>query len=492
MTGRDAPAWTDPHMAQDAMPAVRPGAKRPGLMSRARDAFNLFRFGALPQPSPDDPEFYTYRYGSSITGTRSVEGVPAAWCAVGLLANSMGRCRMGAGRVGDDRGLLVEWDDMHPASVLIRERPNRRIDRWQFWHHFFYQLFASGNTYAYIRRDKYGYPIELIPAANPYAERSQNIAETFPRSASRPLEYDLRLWGNTEYGQINRGYMTKVPERNVLHLHTWGFDGIYSPTPVQYAGRHTLATSTLTAEHHLAALENGIYQRLFLEQDAALAGIRGADTDKQRQQLREAIKEAYGGARNAGEVAVLPPGVKASAVGGLSAADLALIELAKWGVQEIARIWNVPPRMLHFFERGMRTAQSLEMQSVDFERYSIRPWALAAAAQFSEKLLNADDRASGMEIYVDTAPVRRGSETEVGQYAASMAAQGLLTINEGRELLGYGPVEGGDELMNPVGAKPREDGAPGGDPEPDPDPDADPDPDGDPEPEPDPEPEDGA
>lgn len=457
-----------------------PPRKRPGLLARARHALNLFRYGALPQPLPDDPDFYTYRYGTGITGTRAVEGVPAAWCAVGLLANSMVRCRLGAGRAQDARGLLIEWDDGHPATALMRERPNRRIDVWQFWHHFFYVLFASGNTYAYIRRDRYGYPVELIPASNPYAERSQNLADTFPRFASKPLEYDLRLWGNTEYGQINRGYMTRVPERDVLHLHLWGFDGVYSPTPVQYAARSTLATSTLVGDHHLSALERGIYQRLFIEQDAGTAMGR-LDTEEQRKSLKATLTEAFSGSRNAGETIVLPPGVKASSVGGLSAADLALIELSKWGVQEVARCWNVPPRMLHFFERGMRTAQSLEMQSVDFERYSVRPWAQAAAAQFTQKLLNTDDRMGGLQVYVDTSPVRRGSEAEVGAYSAQLAAQGIITVNEAREMVGYPPVEGGDELLNPVGAKPREDGAPGGEMEPDDDAelDADPEPDDD-------------
>ena len=423
---------------------------RERMRNAARGALALFSFGSLPRPSSRGEE-NSYEYGPELqfgTGQDVLTAVPAAFSAVELRASSMSRCRMGAGRRAEDYSKLTEYDDGHPATALVRHSPNRRIDVQQFWNHFFTQLFANGNSYAWIRRDKYGYPIELVPAADLYARRAQSLARRPETEASRPFVYDLRLWGNTQFatdltGQVKVG----VPERDVLHLHWSVFDGRYSPSPIRTHARRALETSARAAEHQVTALREGLFNRLFMKRDAS--AVDGPD---QRKSLRESLRETHGGSSKAGKVVVLPPGVEPAAVGGLSAADVALIELEKWGVGEICRCFHVPPRMLYFYERGMRAQPSFEAASLDFVKWSIMPWAERASAQFTAKLLNADDRTAGLSMLVDPAPLSRGTESEELAKAAQAAQAGIVTINEARAKIGLAPVEGGDDLMRQVGA----------------------------------------
>ena len=143
--------------------------------------------------------------------------------------------------------------------------------------------------------------------------------------------------------------------------------------------------------------------------------------------------------------------------GGLSAADIQLIELLKYSVEDVGRAFGVPPRMLGHFHEGAKVATTFEGHAVDFERWSIQEHVQRVQAQLTTKLVSADDAAAGLVVRMPADRIRAGSWTEqVRAVDQAVAKAGVMTINEGRRLLRLPPVPDGDRLLQPKGAPTQE------------------------------------
>ena len=185
----------------------------------------------LPQPDPDSgPQAYTYGRG---LGASALAAIPAAHRAIGLLASTLARLPRTAARLEDP--FADAWTPVpdHPVTALL-EAPSRRMpEPWLFWESLFRALFASGNAYAWIRRDpRSGRPVELVPVA-------YRLARWAPGSVA---QYDLTLLD----GLRGVGERITALAPDVLTLHGPGFDGLESPSPIHYAARQTLSVMALS------------------------------------------------------------------------------------------------------------------------------------------------------------------------------------------------------------------------------------------------------
>ena len=313
-------------------------------------------------------------------------------------------------------------------------------DPWLFWQSLFRALFASGNAYAWIRRDpRTRRPLELVPAAC-------RVARWGPGPV---VQYDLTLLE----GRSGLGESVTARAPDVVTLHGPGFDGLESPSPIRYAARQTLSVMALSGAHQRALL-SGVNLRTAI---TIAAELFGRILPEQLRQYQDTLNQNYGAARRQGEIPVLPPGFGLDTVGGLSAADIQLIELLKWSVEDIGRAFGVPPRMLGHFHEGAKVATTFEGHAVDFERWSIAEHVQRVQAQLTTKLVSADDAAEGLVVRLPADRIRAGSWTEqVRAVDQAVAKAGVMTINEGRRLLRLPPRPDGDRLLQPKGAPTQE------------------------------------
>ncbi len=399
-------------------------------------AFEIIKriFGGrrLPVPDPDEPGFHTYAQSSGL-----LTAIPAAYAAIGLLASTLAQLPRTVARLEDPLDDYWQADPEHPVSELLR-RPSRLVDPWIFWEWMLRCLFGFGNAYSWIRRDSRGRPVELVPAN---CTRCQWV----DGSQGSIAEYDLALWGATDNGGSRQ--MLRVPASEVVVLHGPGFDGLASPSPVQHAARRTLEVMD-QAMGHEGRLLRGAGLRTAIQMDVALLEL----SNEQQQQYRDQLKRIYQDAREKGEVPVLPPGFTAASTGGMSAVDIQVIELLKWSVEDIARVWNVPLRLLHQYYEGQRVTQ-FEQQAVDFERWSLRGHVHRIEEQLSAKLLSHEEARDDLVIRLPTDRIRAGSWSEqVNAVDQAVAKAGVMTVNEGRRRLRLPPREDGDRLIQPKGA----------------------------------------
>ena len=392
----------------------------------------------LPQPDPDSgPQAYTYGRG---LGASALAAIPAAHRAIGLLASTLARLPRTAARLEDP--FADEWTPVpdHPVTALL-EAPSRLVpDPWLFWESLFRALFASGNAYAWIRRDpRTRRPVELVPAACRLA-----------RWAPGPVaQYDLTLLD----GLRGVGEQITALAPDVLTLHGPGFDGLESPSPIHYAARQTLSVMALSGEHQRALL-HGVNLRAAI---TIVPELFGRILPEQLQQYQDTLNQSYATARRKGQIPLLSPGFGLATVGGLSATDIQLIELLKYSVEDIGRAFGVPPRMLGHFHEGAKVATTFEGHAVDFERWSVQEHVQRVQAQLTTKLVSADDAAQGLVVRMPADRIRAGSWTEqVRAVDQAVAKAGVMTINEGRRLLRLPPVPDGDRLLQPKGAPTQE------------------------------------
>lgn len=426
-------------------------SRKPTFGQRVRFAWNAIKAGFtlnfLPRPAEDDPDFFTYSTFGSDTGwnrsARGLEAVPAAYAAINIKTDQL----------AIQRRAVMDADNvelpLHPITALLR-MPSRIVDPVLFWRIIKRAYNTHGNAYCWIRRDfRTNQPIELVPAI---------CLNTRVEDARRSpyYIYRLQLLGSNTGGPLAFSRQVEVRGRDVLAFHGPGFDGLSSPSPIRYAARATLQLMRQSTEHQQSSLENGMSSGNVLQINPELADTIGNDRWKE---LGKLLEEGYAGARNAGKTPFLPPAVQLAKATMISAVDLQLIDLLKWGVEDMARVFGISPFRLGHYQQGYRV-MSFEMQSADFERYTAAPDAAVFDSQMNYKLLTPEEIMASLTIRTDTNTISMGSLSERAKIALDLVANGgMWQIDEGRHLTGQRPLPDGkgQKVLQPKGAPPQND-----------------------------------
>jgi HK97 family phage portal protein len=89
--------------------------------------------------------------------------------------------------------------------------------------------------------------------------------------------------------------------------------------------------------------------------------------------VAQAWHDTHGGTSNAGKVGVLLGGAKLSSVA-VTPEDAQWLDTRRFGVQEIARIFGVPPHLIADSSNSTSWGSGLAEQNLAFGQLSLRPW----------------------------------------------------------------------------------------------------------------------
>ena len=148
---------------------------------------------------------------------------------------------------------------------------------------------------------------------------------------------------------------------DVLHIPGLGFDGLVGYSPIAMS-KNAIGLAIAAEEYGSKFFANGATPAGILETPTLIKDIS---------KLRDSWNEAYGGSRNAGKVAILEQGVTFKPIS-MSPQDSQLIETRKYQLDEIARIFRIPPHMIGDLEKA--TFSNIENQSREFVTYTLGPW----------------------------------------------------------------------------------------------------------------------
>lgn len=308
----------------------------------------------------------------------------------------------------------------HWLYRLFARRPNRFQNPFEWREMMQGHLALRGNAYNRIVSNARGEIIELVPI---HPDR---------------IRIELLPGGEFRYRITDRdGRESVLPRGEVWHLRGLSSDGLLGMSPIEIA-RESVGMA-------LAAQD---YGARFFANDAKPTGgwieFPGSFKDAEAKKVfRESYQQAQSGA-NRGKVLVLENGMKFHEVG-VTNRDAQFLELRKFQITDIARLFRVPPHMIGDLDRA--TFSNIEQQSLEFVMHTMTPWAERWEASIEAELLPDDD---GLEVEFDFANLMRGDAASRAGYYQSGIQNGWLTRNEARLAENLNPLEGLDEPLRPL------------------------------------------
>jgi HK97 family phage portal protein len=304
----------------------------------------------------------------------------------------------------------------HPLYTILHDSPNYDQGALDFWEYAQASLELYGNAFAEIIRTG-GRVIALRPVP--------------------PKDMQVRRvpGGAIEYIYVFEGERRRATESDMLHIRGFG-GGPLGGTSVLSLCRHAIGSAIAAqraADKHFA---NGVSPSGLLLYDKPL-------TPQQRTDVEALMREKYVGAVNAGRPMVLDNGVSFQQLS-VSAEDTQLLESRRFSVEEICRIFGVPPHMVGHTEKSSSWGTGLDEQTRGFQKYALRPRLRRLEQALMKQLLTPQDRANGVFIEFNVDGLLRGDQKARGAHYERMLRNGVMTVNEVRAKENLAPLPGGD------------------------------------------------
>ena len=110
---------------------------------------------------------------------------------------------------------------------------------------------------------------------------------------------------------------------------------------------------------------------------------------KDPSKLRDSWQAVYGGTANTGKVVVLEEGVEYQPIT-IPPEEAQFLETRKFQIDEIARLFRVPPHMIGDLEKS--SFNNIEQQSLEYVKYTLNPWVVRWEQSLQKALINPAER----------------------------------------------------------------------------------------------------
>ena len=369
----------------------------------------------------------TFVFGRSNAGEQVDEKaamqIPTVYACVRLLAESIAALPLHLYRVTDNNGNKEKARD-HPLYKILYRQPNPEMTAFVFWETLMTHLLLWGNAYAQIIRNGKNEIVALYPL--------------MPNKMSVDRDEDGRLYytyyRGTDEAIKNKEFAVTLQPSDVLHIPGLGFDGLVGYSPIAMA-KNAIGMAIACEEYGAKFFANG----------AAPGGVlEHPGTIKDPQRVRESWQSTFGGSGNANKIAVLEEGMKYTPIG-ISPEQAQFLETRKFQINEIARIFRVPPHMVGDLEKS--SFSNIEQQSLEFVKYTLDPWVIRWEQSIQRSLLSKDEKAVYFVKFNLEGLLRGDYQSRMNGYAIGRQ-NGWMSANDIRELenLDRIPEEDGGDL----------------------------------------------
>ena len=296
---------------------------------------------------------YRFYMGSSTAGKnvteRSAMQMTAVYSCVRVLSEAVAGLPLHVYKYRSDGG--KEKAFTHSLYGLLHDEPNPEMTSFVFRETLMTHLLLWGNAYAQVIRNGKGEVIALYPL--------MPNRMTVDRDSNGKLYY--KYYRGSDEAIRSKEYEVILSLGDVLHIPGLGFDGLVGYSPIAMA-KNAIGLAIATEEFGAKFFANG----------AAPSGVlEHPGTIKDPTKVREAWQSQFGGSSNSGKVAVLEEGMKYTPIS-ISPEQAQFLETRKFQINEIARIFRVPPHMVGDLEKS--SFSNIEQQSLEFVKYTLEPW----------------------------------------------------------------------------------------------------------------------
>jgi HK97 family phage portal protein len=368
------------------------------IISRALNAIG-FEKRAAANPSWRGAELL--RSGGSAPG--KAESLSAVYACVSAISETIASLPLILYKRTEDEGRERASD--HPLYKVLHDQPNELQTALEFREMMQAMALLRGNAHAEIKRGYDGQVRSLTPIPG-------DRITTLQLENGR-LAYDV---------SDGKGNVRRLLQEEVFHLRHRSENGLVGVAPIT-ASRETVQLALAERDHGNSTFING----------ARLSGILKFPqrlSNDQSTQLRNSWESQHAGGANAGKTAILQEGVEYQTVS-MSMEDAQWLEARQFSVEEIARLFRVPPTIIGDLRHG-NYSNSVEMNRV-FVVHTLRRHMTMWEQAISRSLLTE----AGRRIYFAEHNVEgllRGDSANRAEFYSKGITDGWLTVDEVRKL----------------------------------------------------------
>ena len=385
----------------------------------------LFRSRDAPRNSTSGSA-YRFFMGSSTSGKRvnerSAMQMTAVYSCVRILSEAVAGLPLHLYQY-TDKGSKEKAVD-NPLYFLLHDEPNTEMTSFVFRETLMTHLLLWGNAYSQIIRNGKGEVVGLYPLM---PDRM-----TVGRDEKGGLYYEYMV--SSDDAKTPKDGTVRLSPYDVLHIPGLGFDGLVGYSPIAMA-KNAIGLAIAAEEYGSKFYANGATPSGILEYPG---------TVKEPDKVRESWNAGFGGSSNAHKIAVLEEGMKYTPIS-ISPNEAQFLETRKFQINEIARIFRVPPHMVGDLEKS--SFSNIEQQSLEFVKYTLEPWLVRWEQAMQRALIPQDDK-SKYFIKFNVDGLLRGDYQSRMQGYATARQNGWMSANDIRELenLDRIPAEDGGDL----------------------------------------------
>lgn len=302
---------------------------------------------------------------------------------------------------------------VNSAAQKVMKKPNDYMTPYVFKFAMEAAKMLHGNGYAAINRDSNGLPVSLTPlhpsTVNPKIKEGRLIYEVLQNGVTFIIEAD-----------------------NMLHFKGFTLDGL--------VGMSAIKTEAQNIGLALGS-QNEVVQ--FMEKGSKIDGFvsyKNKLESASKFKSEQALKERISGSNPTTKVPIFDNGATYVPVG-VNPSEAMWLEFMNYGVEEICRIFGVPPHLVASLKQS--TNNNIEHQGMDFVNHGLLPEAKEFEEELDRKLLTTYEQADHYSKFNMNGLLRGDSAARAALYQ-TLHNTGSINANEIRRLEEMNGYEGGD------------------------------------------------
>lgn len=382
----------------------------PDIKNDVRDSGTLFVFGRTDS--------------GTFVDEKSAMQIATVYACVRLLAESVAQLPLHLYRSTGEYGKTKARD--HPLYKVLYRQPNPEMTSFTFWEAMMTHLLLWGNAYAQIVRDGRNTVLGMYPLI------PENVE--VDRDKNGQLYYIYHAKTDEVPGSSEDDVYFRREE--ILHIPGLGFNGLVGFSPIAMM-KNALGAAIAVEKYGSAFFKNGAQPSGVLEHPGVL---------KDPKKIRENWTAVYGGANNAHRVAVLEEGMAYKPIS-LPPEDSQFLSTREFNVEEICRIFRVPPHMVQDLKRA--TFSNIEHQSIDFVVHTLDPWLRRIEKAIVKDVLLGEEQEELFPQFNVDGLLRGDYKSRMEGYSIGRT-NGWMSANDIRRLENLDLIpaeEGGDEYV---------------------------------------------
>jgi HK97 family phage portal protein len=370
-----------------------------------------------------DPLAYEKLFGPQTNAISADKALThsAVYRCVFLIAGSISMLPFGLYERQDDGHRVL--DTQSPLARMIDRRPNPRQSASMFWRATVSDMLLNGNGICWIERksSRSAEPSELHYV--PWARAGIRL----DCIGGKPVQiYTLTL----DDGRLITAHLD-----DVLHI----------PGSAQWQIFRAMSPLTAYAMAAGIGISADAFAKAYFDNGSTPDGYitypQGSSLKKdQADEIRRHWMSKHGGDNRFAGPAVFTEGGRFEPIR-VDAVDAQLLDSRRFAVEDVARIFGVPPHLVGQIEKATSFGKGLEEQTQAFVDFTLGPHLAAIEDEVNEKLVRDDKKVAEFDR---EGFVRGDMKTRMEAFQIALGGNngpGVMTPNEVRQRLNMGPAD---------------------------------------------------